>query len=190
MKKVNLEIGFWHPFGDHGGESAESILKRKSGEIQRNKWTLWSFQYRTKETRDVWCKEIREKKPRKVLVFCSDGNGTKDAKSKKEDCSYYIPAGENTLMNIPSKIKVPHPMGKNLKGSAFIVSKIYFPVDFTKISVDWFYSGKKKWQIDRSSTRGEHLIRIGHGKPMGKYRAVLELKYPYLAEVGIRRGEK
>ena len=46
-------IGFWHPFGVHGGETREHIIKRKRSEIENNGWTLWSFQYRKDEARYI-----------------------------------------------------------------------------------------------------------------------------------------
>ena len=43
---LKFQIGFWHPFGPHAGESAEEIITRKRHEIEKNSWTIWSFQFR------------------------------------------------------------------------------------------------------------------------------------------------
>ncbi len=76
-------------------------------------------------------------------------------------------------------------MKKGTAGSAFIVKNIKYAPAHEEIQVEWFYSGQSRWQKDRSSTRGEHLIRRdSSGKPLREFRAVLELQSPYLAEVG------
>jgi len=62
-----FQIGFWHPFGPHGGERVEEILERKSRETKANGWTLWSFQRR--RALDDWHREVREASPDAVYVF-------------------------------------------------------------------------------------------------------------------------
>lgn len=47
-------MGFWHPFGPHGRETTQEILKRKQKEIDNSGWTLWSFQSRTAGTLGAW----------------------------------------------------------------------------------------------------------------------------------------
>jgi len=189
FQDLKFEIGFWHPFGPHAGESTEDILKRKQEEIEKNNWTLWSFSYRTRDTLNSWYKEIAAKNPSSVLVFCSENMGD-DTKSKPSYCNYYIPVGKTEPVEIPSVIDIPHPMGKKTRGSAFIVKKIIYPVpnNYGEILAGWFYSGQKKWQNHRSSTRGEHLIRSGGIKPISKFCAILELQAPYLAEGGISKS--
>jgi len=66
-KYSEFEIGFWHPFGDHASEKPGDIITRKQGEINKNGWTLWSFQRRTRETMGAWFKEI--KNANSVLVL-------------------------------------------------------------------------------------------------------------------------
>jgi hypothetical protein len=63
-----FEYGFWHPFGQHGRETPSDIINRKCREIERNGWTLWSFQYRTPE-RHREMSGVRGS----VFVFCSRG---------------------------------------------------------------------------------------------------------------------
>lgn len=43
MNYKEFIIAFWHPFGPHGRETTQDILKRKQKEIENNGWTLWSF---------------------------------------------------------------------------------------------------------------------------------------------------
>ncbi|OGI16561.1 MAG: hypothetical protein A2Z52_01895 [Candidatus Moranbacteria bacterium RBG_19FT_COMBO_42_6] len=181
---LKFEIGFWHPFGPHAGESAEDIVKRKQSEIEKNGWTLWSFQFR--RSLGLWYKEIKKAKPNNILVFCSEGAGAKDTKGERKYCSYYIPVGETTPREVPLGINVPHPMGKKKKGSAFIVKKIICPapINYETVPIEWLRNGK--WQTTNLPTRPEYLIKIGQGQPMRKFRAILELQAPYLAEVGIR----
>jgi len=73
---MNFQMGFWHPFGPHGGESVVEILARKQREINANGWTLWSFQPRLM-LKD-WMREIRLARPDTVAVFCSDSRSAKD----------------------------------------------------------------------------------------------------------------
>ncbi|MFH1088782.1 MAG: hypothetical protein V1719_02990 [Patescibacteria group bacterium] len=182
--KLKFEIGFWHPFGPHAGESAEEIIKRKQQEIKDNGWTLWSFQYRTPETLGAWHNEIIQKKPKKVLVFCSDGVGAKSPKSQTKYCRNYTPINTIKSEKIPSAIKVPHPMGKKTKGSAFIVKDIIYPVDYEMTPVQWLYQSKE-WRGDKLPTRSEYLVRPGQGELMRKFRVILELQAPYLAEIRV-----
>jgi hypothetical protein len=176
-----FEIGFWHPFGPHAGESAEDIIERKRREIESNGWTLWSFQFRN--TLGLWRQKIEKMNPRNVLVFCSEGKGARDPKGDRKCCTYYVPVGEVGPKAIPSKIKVPHPMGDKTKGSAFIVRNIIYPAQYEAISVEWLKDDQ--WQSRPLPTRPEYLIKCGQGLPMRKFRAVLELQTPYLAEVGV-----
>lgn len=184
IQGANFEIGFWHPFGPHGEETAEGIIARKRKEIQANDWTLWSFQYRTKDTLESWFKKIAAEAPNNVLVFCSGGVGARAPAGQTKYCEYYVPIGALKSETIPSGISVPHPMGGKIqKGSAFIVKNIIYPASYEEIPIEWLKDGK--WQTRVLPTRPEYLIKPGRGQPMRKFRAILELKYPYLAEVGI-----
>lgn len=179
---LEFEIGFWHPFGPHGGETEEEIIARKRDEIKENGWTLWSFQFRS--TLKAWYQEIEKAASRDVLVFCSEGKGAKDPAGERKFCNYYIPVNELTRRAIPSAIQIPHPMGIKTKGSAFIVKKIIAPVDYKAAPIEWLKDSQ--WQTAALPTRPEYLIRSGRGQAMRKFRAMLELQAPYLAEVGIR----
>ena len=183
FENLKFEIGFWHPFGPHAGETAEQIIKRKRIEISKNGWTLWSFQFRN--TLRTWFREIEKLKPDSVLVFCSQGNGARDPIGEPKHCNYYMPVDESVPKEIPVYIKVPHPMGQRTKGSAFIVKNIIYPTKkYETTTIEWFKDGQ--WHTTELPTRPEYLIRPGNGAPMRPNRAILELEYPYLAEVGIR----
>ena len=129
-------------------------------------------------------KEIKEKMNlENVFVFCSEGKGARDPVSERKYCNYYLPIGESVVKEIPIEIQIPHPMGKKSKGSAFIVKNIIYPVDCETTTIEWLKEGK--WQTAPLPTRPEYLIKSGRGQSMRKFRAILELQYPYLAEVGI-----
>lgn len=179
---MDFEIGFWHPFGPHAGETAEEIIRRKQDEIKRNGWTLWSFQFRN--TLGTWYREIEKAKPNKVLVFCSEGKGARDPMGERKYCDYYMLVDENVHKEIPTGVRVPHPMGSKSRGSAFLVKKIFYPINCEVMPIEWLKNSR--WQTTPLPTRPEYLIRSGNGKPMRPIRAILELKYPYLAEVGVR----
>lgn len=188
MKKISdiFEIGFWHPFGPHGGETPEQIINRKRKEISKNGWTLWSFQFR--KTLKSWHQEIMKTKPNKVLVFCSNGNGARDPLGNRKNCNYYVPINTTDPKKIPASVKIPHPMGKKTKASAFIIKNIISPIQNEPIKIGWLKNGK--WQTNKLPTRPEYLIKAGKGQPMRKFRAILELQYPYLAEVGLNSDFK
>lgn len=181
MQDLLFEIGFWHPFGPHAGETTEEILDRKRNEIEANGWTLWSFQFRN--TLALWCQEIEKVHPAHVLVFCSDGRGAQDPMGVPRLCNYFLPIGETTPRNIPAAVHIPHPLGTKTRGSTFIVKNIITSVDCDPTPIEWLKGGQ--WQTSPLPTRPEYLIRPGAGQPMRKYRAILELKAPYLAEVGV-----
>jgi len=181
---VEFKMGFWHPFGPHAGETAEEIIERKKDEIERNGWTLWSFQFR--RSLELWREEIEKVNPHSVLVFCSEGKGARDPKGDRQHCDYYVRVGEVMRTNIPQTIKVPHPMGNKTRGSAFIVTKIMYPVKCEAIPIEWLKAKDGQWQTKLLPTRPEYLIRVGQGQPIRNFRAVLELQAPYLAEVGVQ----
>lgn len=184
IENMKFEIGFWHPFGPHAGEEVEDIIKRKQKEIKENGWTLWSFQHRTKDTLDAWHKEIEIKNPSNVLVFCSKGIGAKAPAGETKYCEWYLPIKDISAKKIPSSIKVPHPMGdKTIKGSAFIVKNIIYPVSYEETPIEWFKNNQ--WQTTSLPTRPEYLIKAGNGQSIKPFRAVLELLPPYLARIGI-----
>ena len=176
---LSFEIGFWHPFGPHAGETADEILERKRREIHTNGWTLWSFQFRN-SLRD-WFRELEKAHPRSVVVFCSEGKGARAPKSITKECVWYTPVHEDIKRKIPSCVRVPHPVGKRECGSAFIVKNIIYPADIEPLPVEWFRAGA--WQDAPLPTRPEYLIRSGGTHLIRPVRAVLELSYPFLAEV-------
>jgi len=181
IQQLHFTIGFWHPFGPHAGETTQEIILRKRGEIQNNGWTLWSFQFRN--TLELWYQEIKKANPEHVLVFCSEGKGARDPMGTPRLCNYFLPVGELTPRKIPAAIQIPHPLGTRTKGSAFIVKNIISPVDSEAIPIEWFKGGQ--WQTTQLPTRPEYLIQPGHGLPVRRYCAVLELQVPYLAEIGV-----
>ncbi len=195
MNHADFEIAIWHPFGTHGRERADDIIKRKCDEIVKNGgWTLWSFQYRTPDTFARWKAEFSSTKAKSVLVFCSEGRGAKDPKGEPHYCKSFQFAGESTWQLIPDGIKVPHPFprGKKLAklASAFVVRNIIYPVEVLAqpLYVECF-SLKKGWGPGFNGkiwTRPEFLIRLGGKDTMLPYRAILELHYPnYFATVSL-----
>src|SRR5579864_494891 len=98
MNYKEFTIAFWHPFGPHGRETTQDILKRKQKEIENNGWTLWSFQRRAPATLDCWQRELAGAD--RVFVFCSDGRGAVDptdaSGSQPLDCTCYRFAEGNT----------------------------------------------------------------------------------------------
>jgi len=121
---VDFEIGFWHPFGPHARERPEDIIVRKRAEIQRNCWTLWSFQYRRMQTLEMWYRTVVESNPTHVLVICSKGNGVDPAETLDEGiisgCRSYRFVSETEWRPLPRSIEVPHPFkaGKTTIASA------------------------------------------------------------------------
>jgi hypothetical protein len=192
MSYTQFQFGFWHPFGQHGGEKPEHILERKKEEIKANGWTLWSFQWRRQAYLDAWCKQLARADA--VYVFCSDGQGAKDPPHSPSNCKSYRHVGDTTWNLIPEAIHVPHPFRRQQKeATAFKVEKIIYPVDLCVLpTVEWFWlddSGKDLWRQDAVPTRGEYLIKPGGGAKMRGYRAVLVLKKPYLVVVDTETNE-
>lgn len=190
MSYTEFRLAFWHPFGAHGGERPNQIIKRKRAEIEANGWTLWSFQYRLM-LKD-WHRELLAAKRDTILVFCSEGRGAVDPAStgaliKPIDCrSYRFVAEENSeFQPMPNGVRVPHPfrLGKKL-ASAFVVQRVTYPIEpFQGPAVEWFSLKKGPWRQERVPTRGEYLIRPGGTITMRRVNALLELKPPYLAIV-------
>jgi len=179
----DFTVGFWHPFGTHGRESADKIIDRKRNEIQKEGWTFWSFQIR--RCLAAWHQEITDMKPKTVLVFCSEGKGSVDPKGEPQLCQTFQNVDEKQWQKIPDHIKIPHPMGRKHEASAFIVEDIIDQFEsIQSFQASWRLKDGT-WRKDRVPTRGEYLIRRDDGGSMIRaYRAILVLKAPYLATVG------
>jgi hypothetical protein len=187
----DFKIGFWHTFGTHGNEPPKSIIERKEQEISRNEngWTLWSFQSR--KTLKAWREEIQRLGDPPVLVFCSHSPKAKNPASPTSCCTRYKFNVEDEWKTIPETVKVPHPFppGKT-DASAFIVQKIFAPGGVFSLPPPQWFSERKgcQWFSSDVPTRpGETMIRPGGNEQARTLRfcAVLELKAPYLAYVGV-----
>jgi len=185
-----FDMAFWHPFGPHGRETPEEIIERKRDEIEKNGWTLWSFQHRL--MLNDWHREVSTAKLNAVFAFCSYGRGAVDPAREGTpnmcvDCqSYRFVDEEDAVWHpMPHPVRVPHPFRPGQKlASAFVVQRILSPVESTSpLAAEWFSPQKGPWCQSGIPTRGEYLIRQGGKIPLRKVRAVLELKPPYLAVV-------
>jgi hypothetical protein len=187
----DFDLGFWHPFGWHGHESPDDIINRKRLETESNGWTLWSFQYR--KMLDDFFRELSSAKPKRVVVFCSRGNGAVDPAANTEsrtiDCGRYRFVDESGWRPIPGAIRVPHPFRpEKILASAFVVDRVYHPIgSVRRPAVEWYSLNNGPWRQERIPTRGEYLIRRGGKVPMREVKAVLCLRSPYLALVSRRR---
>ena len=178
---MDFQMGFWHPFGPHGGQSGAEILARKQREIDANGWTLWSFQARPM-LKD-WIREIRLGRPNAVAVFCSDGKGAKDPPGAPIPCLRYRFVEDSTWRLLPDAVSVPHPFrARTTEASAFVVERIVVDPVEPFGPAEWFLKGGA-WQHQGIPTHGEYLIRPGKGERLRRYRAVLALRDPYLAVV-------
>jgi len=186
MNYDEFEIGFWHPFGPFGKRTIQQIVEWKRDEAETNGWTLWTFQHRRERTFDVW-RERLPSAPRRVLVFCSNSPRAKDP-GARVDCSYYRFAGSAEWRPVPEGIRVTCPcVGKKL-ASAFVVQRVIFPAERFERPVNWLSVTKNVVCEGPVPTRGEYLIRPGGTCRMRRVWAVLELKFPYLAEVIVSEG--
>jgi len=197
----DFELGFWHPFGPHAMEPPEKILARKRRETEENGWTLWSFNHTNLE---VWYQELIAASPPSVFAFCgtwkkvSDPGGPGSVNTNNNSTRFQF-IGSSCWQPVPQSIKVPHPFkpGKR-EASAFVVESVEFPIQsFRPPSLEWFSKDERLWKQDVRKrrdgtllpyfypTHGEILIRRGGTHPMRKVSAILKLKPPYLASVGI-----
>ena len=157
MNWNDFTIGFWHPFGTHAGESRDQILARKQLEIDRNGWTLWSFQYR--KTLDAWRNMLPDSKP--VYVLCSDSPNAVDPQTRPQVSRSYRTDSGASMQPIPVAISVPHPANARGLGSAFIVDEIIVPGTHGKnpdFGICWRQTASNQWRSNALPTRGEYLI--------------------------------
>jgi len=175
-------IGFWHPFGAHGGETRKHIIRRKRLEIKNNGWTLWSFQYRRDETLGQWLNKTKSKN--RVFVFCSDSEGARDPIGDRFNTKQFRWRVSDKWIDIPKMIKIPHPFGTENYACAFVVKSIYGP-EKIKIpgGIKWFCVQDGKWREDNLPTRGEYMIKSGGKCKLRKIYSVLELTSPYVVSI-------
>ena len=185
-------MGFWHPFGTHGGESRDDILRRKSREIAANGWTLWSFKFRN--TISDWLRYLPPSSSlNPVYAICSDSEGTAiDPRGEVAYARQYRYSENVSWKEIPAAIAIPHPFGEKNRASAFIVKRILFPLQSCNatLRVEWYSATVRAWKkdgIEKYSdglpTRTEILVRKGGNTRLRKAYALLELVYPYVAEL-------
>ena len=156
------------------------LLKGREKRLKKNGWTLWSFQFRYLE---LWFQEIKKSNANNVIVFCSDGRGSNEPKGETKKFTRYKTLDDNEFKVIPNEVVAT--LHSNKKGSAFIVKNIIYPTKGNeKKAIEWLEKNGK-WRTDKIPTIGQYLIKPGPGRNMGNYRAILELQYPYIAEVGI-----
>jgi hypothetical protein len=181
-----FELGFWHPFGPHCGESRDEITDRKRREIESNGWTLWCFQHR--RMLDDFARELSSARPQEVLVFCSNGTNAVDPAaglhSKTFECTQYKMFGADKCQPIQG-FRVFHPSSspKRRLASAFVVQEIYYPIKLPRRPCAEWFRKDGSWCPQEVPTRGEYLIRRGGTVPLRDIRAILVLRPPYLALV-------
>lgn len=194
MSDVKFEFAIWHPFGPHGSETVEEIIKRKRQEIRKNReggWTLWSFQHRRTTVLMEWSRALSRVKRR--VVFCSDSPkavdpSAKDEASRPTPCMSYRPPFSNEWRRIPAMVKVPHPLrvGRT-RASAFVVSNIRYPLHLSELPAMCCFS-KKRWR-SKLTPRGEYLIRAGRTGRLRPVLALLELKHPFVVAISTERAD-
>ncbi len=180
----NFTHGFWHPFGVHGGELREAIIRRKRDEIAANGWTLWSFQRR--KSLDAWRSLLPASSP--VFVLCSDSPNARDPKTEPRPARFFRSGLHEALQPIPSAVWVPHPANNKAGlGSAFVVEEVITfsreEAEQLKFEVHWFASRASQWRTDKLPTRGEYLIRARGAVPTRRVFAMLRLRAPFVVEI-------
>ena len=197
MSYHEFKYAFVHPFGPHGDEAPEEILKRKQIEIDANGWTLWSFRHRPMLKKSLASIQIENMED--VYVFCTSSGAAKDpAKNKNNEtmnCTHYRMAGKGDWKDMPECIICSQPfeigsVKRKRNASAFVVRSIIYP-DFAP-TFEWMDS-KGDWRQSKENgdrklpTRGEFLIRRKKNAVLlGNIRVILELKYPYVADLKVK----
>ena len=201
-----FSVGFWHPFGPHGGETPKQILTRKADEISQNGWTLWSFANRSSDPETELIRRlqyIKTKKPERVFSFCSNSIATKKDKADEEKnkeprgekffAKSYRHPGSRDWQGIPAPIKIPHHFGMAEYALAFKVRQIHIvsnPAQQPPVMIEWL-DASGHWRSEQLPggayypTRGEYLIRLQPSSlaKLRPVRAILELAPPYIAAI-------
>jgi hypothetical protein len=183
-----FEFGFWHPFGNHGGEPENFILWRNAEEIERLGWTVRSFQARPLATLRFWYERLaRASGP--VLVLCSNGGGTRDPAFSNggtiSDCKSYQTVDDPKWRPLPQGIRNDHPFRTGITiCSAFIIKRVVKLAQggLALAAAEWL-DKDGSWRSEKIPTRGEYLIRPRGTIPTRRACAILELAPPYLARL-------
>jgi len=194
----DFQIGFWHPFGPHGGETPEQILARKADEISKNGWTLWSFRSRSADpTAELlrWDDAIQQEGQPKVFALCADSRvgSSKEPSSMTAAARDYKPAAGGTWLPVPDVVKIPHHFGDKMLACAFKVKSVYLlPVSQPQsvVTIEWLNS-EGKWRSDilpnglHYPNKGEYLLRPAKASParLRPVKAILELEPPYVVAI-------
>jgi hypothetical protein len=187
----HLDLAFWHPFGPYCGLSEEAILRWKSDEVERHRWTFWSFAYAP--TAAKWSSVLREHSG-PIHVLCSYSPTAQDPfpNAKPRRATHYrflnesiewqaMPSGDGVMF-------VTNPFKRQGLATAFKITRVevLHPPVTPAATVEWFARGQEQWSSRDLPTRGEFLVRRGGKANLRQVCAVLECSPPYLAELQSR----
>lgn len=188
----DFEIGFWHPFGLHAGESRHEILVRKQNEVAQCGYTYWSFQYRQTTTLEAWRNILEHRRGVAVYVLCSDSPAARDPQGERSLYTEFRDPGSTVWRTIPDGVSIPHPGGTRHAAAAFVVRRVFAPSELhgpPDFGVEWFRASSGEWRRGPLPTRGEYLVRRGGSSRLRPVYTVLELERPFIVELRVRSGD-
>ena len=172
-------MAFWHPVGAFSGESLLEIIDRKTREINKYGYTLWSFAAAKQERIEQWRQELNKQE----CSIIGTGIKTKDPNPHSE--TWAIESSDNLSKwnKIPEITSYHKRAGKNgILASAFVITKVQTPNLLVERPNNWFRSSDGIWINDHNvPSRGQYLIKdpkFGTGKFL--VRVLLETTFPYV----------
>jgi hypothetical protein len=183
MDWQSFRLGFWHPFGPYCGLTGEQIVEWKRDEAQRHGWTLWSFHYAP--SAPIW-QQILHADQGPIYVLCALTKTGRDPNPEGIDsyASHYRALDDTQWTPMPTRdqMYVTNPFKSRGLATAFVVKSVNMVrPTVPPITVSWYSKGI--WRDDMLPTRNQFVIRSGGKAKLRSVAAVLELKFPYLAEI-------
>jgi len=176
---------FWSPVGPHCGESVTDIFARKTEEINKVGFTLWSF---SKLSIDRVNTIRRELGGNHCYVFCVYNKKNRDPAKSGDKTHWANQISPNKLqwLNIPHGVETGHPSidSDGITSSAYVVKSIKLINDKIVFPADIFLLKQNKWESQCGLGRfGQKFLRYNQNAKERKSKclmAIMRLEYPYV----------
>ncbi len=167
---------FWSPIGSYCGESVADVFIRKTEEIHKTGFTLWSF---SKFSVDRVNAIRHELSGNNCYVFCVYNKKNRDpAVSNRSRQANQMSIDKSRWLDIPRGIVT------SCDSSAYIVKDIKFINDKIVFPADIFLLKQNKWESQCGLGRyGQKFLRYNQNAKERVSKclmAIMKLEYPYV----------
>jgi hypothetical protein len=178
-------MGFWCPVGPHAGESLGETFDRKSSDIKKYGYTLWSFSPSSMNRISAWRRQL-ENAVEDVAVFgCGDvvtNSGSDSTAIWASDFSADGKLWEKVACDKMTSYHRRHTAAGILASAFYVVGIDYFADRMVSTPSKWFRTNDETWRNASLPSRGQFLTILpeGFSDSGRRLRVVMRIKSPYV----------